>query len=74
MWEEMTKIPIEQIVTIVTCENGDTQISGFESAGGDSGAPIDKSTGNIYHGSVSGHSGGYTFYVPWSNIKANLGL
>jgi len=26
MWEEMTKIPIEQIVTIVTCENGDTQI------------------------------------------------
>jgi len=26
MWEEMTKIPIEQIVTIVTCENGETQI------------------------------------------------
>lgn len=26
MWEEMTKNPIEQIVTIVSCENGETQI------------------------------------------------
>lgn len=26
MWEEMTKTPIAQIVTIVTCENGETQI------------------------------------------------
>lgn len=26
MWEEMTKTPIEQIVTVVTCENGETQI------------------------------------------------
>jgi len=25
MWEEMTKIPIEQIVTIVACENGEMQ-------------------------------------------------
>ncbi|MDA1124711.1 MAG: PD-(D/E)XK nuclease family protein [Crenarchaeota archaeon] len=26
MWEEMTKTPIKQIVTIVTCENGESQI------------------------------------------------
>ncbi len=26
MWEELTNIPIEQIVTIVACENGDSQI------------------------------------------------
>jgi len=25
MWEELTNIPIEQIVTIVACENGDSQ-------------------------------------------------
>lgn len=25
MWEELTNIPIEQIVTIITCENGDSQ-------------------------------------------------
>ena len=25
MWNELTNIPIEQIVTIVACENGETQ-------------------------------------------------
>lgn len=52
--------------------SGAVQVQYFESTGTDSGAPINAAAADIYHGSVSGHTTGYTYYIPWSNIHTNL--